>query len=179
MDGSMNGKGALSSLGAPMPEITKDTPLAQIFASLGLPMPGAPGNAYQLGASNDAVWSGSLPMMGGSIGQNPMAAMGGGLGGGGGGSNGGMGGGGGNGGGGGGGGGGGSGSGGGGGGAGGGGGGGGNPLGPGTGPFSWEDWTRRPGVTGGDMSSIMQYLSQTYSGPKADPYRSVPWQKWV
>jgi hypothetical protein len=34
-------------------------------------------------------------------------------------------------------------------------------------------------VTGGDMSSIMQYLSQTYSGPKADPYRGVPWQKWV
>jgi hypothetical protein len=158
----MNGKGALSSLGAPMPEITKDTPLAQIFASLGLPMPGAPGNAYQLGPTNDAVWSGNLPMMGGSLGQNPMAAMGGGLGGGGGGGGGG-----------------GSGSGGGGGGAGGGGGGGGNPLGPGTGPFSWEDWTRRPGVTGGDMSSIMQYLSQTYSGPKADPYRGVPWQKWV
>jgi hypothetical protein len=144
----MNGKGALSSLGAPMPEITKDTPLAQIFASLGLPMPGAQGNAYQLGPTNDAVWSGSLPMMGGSIGQNPMAAMGGGNGGlGGGGIHGG--------------------------------GGGGGPLGPGTGPFSWEDWTRRPGVTGGDMSSIMQYLSQTYSGPKADPYRGVPWQKWV
>jgi hypothetical protein len=169
-----SGKGALSSLGAPMPEITKDTPLAQIFASLGLPMPGAPGNAYQLGASNDAVWSGKLPMMGGSIGQNPMAAMGGGGGLGGAGGGGGMGGGGS----GGGAGGGGHGGGGGGGGGGAGPGGGGN-LGPGTGPFSWEDWTRRPGVTGGDMSSIMQYLSQTYSGPKADPYRGVPWQKWV
>jgi hypothetical protein len=166
-----DGKGGLSSMMGQQPEITKDTPLAQIFASLGLPMPGAPGNAYQLGPTNDAVWSGSLPMMGGSIGQNPMAAMGGGIGGGaGGGGNGGNGGGGG----------GGTGGGGGGGGSGGGGGnGGGNPLGPGTGPFSWEDWTRRPGVTGGDMSSIMQYLSQTYSGPKADPYAGVPWQKWV